>query len=229
MTANSKHRVQVRRGLRTVSPYVAVPSLQQPPVSRVSLGGGGGGHVAVSRSVATGAAQQTPKYSRHQPRARRQPEDTSQRTASPRTQPTTHHTRLQGSDSSGLWTLVIMLDVIFLFPISVYLFYPFCFNSLSSASSYISYLFSCSHLCKKPSWLHQAGVGADAGPLEYWGCFAPARQSQVQASVTKVTAAGAAYWLPLRDGSYLGSQGDFEYSVQIQTICMNIWNNINDL
>ena len=102
MTANSKHRVQVRRGLRTVSPYVAVPSLQQPPVSRVSLGGGGGGHVAVSRSVATGAAQQTPKYSRHQPPARRQPEDTSQRTASLRTQPTTHHTRLQGPDSSGL-------------------------------------------------------------------------------------------------------------------------------
>ena len=101
MTANSKQRVQVRRGLRTVSPYVAVPSLQQPPVSRVSLGGGGGGHVAVSRSVATGAAQQTPKYSR-QPPARRQPEDTLQRTASLPTQPTTHHTRLQGPDSSGI-------------------------------------------------------------------------------------------------------------------------------
>ena len=79
-------------------------------MSRVSLRGGGGGHAAVSRSVATGAGPQTPKYSRHQPPARRQPEDTLQRTASLRTQPTTsttHHTRLlQGSDYRGPCTLV---------------------------------------------------------------------------------------------------------------------------
>ena len=48
--------------------------------------------------------------------------------------------------------------------------------------------------------------------------FCSARQPQVQASVTKVAAAGAAYWLPHRDGSYLRSQEEFEYYVYIQYV-----------